>query len=442
MRFKMFVVLALVALLSLSVAAQDEGAPLKIGVLSDQSGALALYGGELEMGLKLGLLYAAGIDPMEYGSFEEAMADLTIAGRPVELVVRDTASDPDTGSQQARELIEQEGVELLVGAPSSGVTLGLQQVAVDYDTVLFAAPGASPNITGANFNLNTFRICRNTAQDSLALASFATELGENWVILAADYDFGRASAAAYEATLGAFGVNFVSEVIYAPLETTDFTAYLQQIQDSGADVLLPIWAGDTTVALNQQINEFGILDQMAVIGAINSNDIIALSDPSVVGSVLSGVYHYTFPQTEINDWMVEKHVAVTTATGTADYPDLFTECAFATGQALHAAVTAAEGSTLPADLIPQLEGLAFEGPKGWYFIRPGDHQAMVPMYVGRLVNLDDPEFKFYELIAEVDQIATNPPCLLEGDFAERCELNEAYLTDVVTPALDAEEAEG
>ena len=43
MRFKMFVVLALAALLTLGAAAQDEGAPLKIGVLSDQSGALALY---------------------------------------------------------------------------------------------------------------------------------------------------------------------------------------------------------------------------------------------------------------------------------------------------------------------------------------------------------------------------------------------------------------
>ena len=387
------------------------------------------------------MLYAAGIDPMEYGSFEEAMADLTIAGRPVELVVRDTASNPDTGSQQARELIEQEGVELLVGAPSSGVTLGLQQVAVDYDTVLFATPGASPNITGSNFNLNTFRVCRNTAQDSLALASFATELGENWVILAADYDFGRASADAYEATLGAFGVNFVSDVIYAPLETTDFTAYLQQIQDSGADVLLPIWAGDTTIALNQQINEFGILDQMAVIGAINSNDIIALSDPSIIGSVLSGVYHTrSLRPRSTTGW--SRSMSRSRRRPVLRLPDLFTECSFATGQAIHAAVTAAEGSTLPADLIPQLEGLAFEGPKGWYFIRPGDHQAMVPMYVGRLVNLDDPEFKFYELIAEVDQIETNPPCLLPEAFADRCALNDAYLTDVVTPALEAEEAEG
>ena len=64
------------------------------------------------------------------------------------------------------------------------------------------------------------------------------------------------------------------------------------------------------------------------------------------------------------------------------------------------------------------------------------------MYVARLTNLDDPEFKFYELIAEVDQLSTNPPCELPEAFADRCALNDAYLTDVVTPALEAEEAEG
>lgn len=436
MRFKVLILLALVALFAFGASAQD-AAPLKIGVLTDLSTGLAVYGNELDMGFKLGLLYAAGIDPAEYESLDAALADLTIAGRPVEILVRDNASNADTGSQQARELIEQEGVELLVGAPSSGVTLGLQQVALDYDTILFAAPGASPNITGPNFNLNTFRVCRNTAQDSLALASYATELGSKWVIFAADYDFGRASAAAYVSTLGAYGVEFVSDVIYAPLETIDFTAYLQAIKDSGAEVLLPIWAGDTTIPLLQQIAEIGLLDQMAVIGAINSNDIVKLSDPSTIGSVAAGVYHYTFPDTAANDWLIEKHVAVTTAMGAVDYPDLFTECSFATAQALYAAVTAAEGSTLPADLIPQLEGLSFEGPKGWYFIRPGDHQAMVPMYVGRLVNLDDPELKFWELIAEVDQLATNPPCLLPEAFADRCALNDAYVTDVVTPALEA-----
>lgn len=436
MRLKVIVLLLIAVMLPFGAMAQDS-APLKIGLLTDKSGALALYGVELELGFKLGLLYATGIDPSDYESLDAALAEVRVAGRPIEVVVRDNASVADTGSQQARELIEQEGVEFLVGAPSSGVTLGLQQVALDYDTVLFAAPGASPNITGSNYNPNTYRVCRSTVQDSLALASFATELGQKWVILAADYDFGRASAAAYEATLAAYGVEFVSDVIYAPLETTDFTAYLQQVDSSGAEVLLPIWAGDTTVALNQQINETGLLNKMAVIGAINSNDIIALSDPSVVGSVLSGVYHYTFPNTEINDWMVDRHLAVTTAMGAADYPDLFTECAFATAQALVAAVEGSGGSTLPEDVAPYLEGLSFEGPKGWYFIRPGDHQALVPMYVGRLINLDDPEFKYYELIAEVGQVETAPPCGLPEAYAERCALNDAYMTDVVIPALDA-----
>ena len=69
-------VLVLVVLVMLvgSVSAQD-GEPLVVGLLTDQSGPLSVYGYELEYGLKLGLLYAAGIDPSEYDSVDEALAD-------------------------------------------------------------------------------------------------------------------------------------------------------------------------------------------------------------------------------------------------------------------------------------------------------------------------------------------------------------------------------
>jgi branched-chain amino acid transport system substrate-binding protein len=421
-------------------SAQDEPAPLKIGLLTDQSGALTIYGYELEYGFKLGLLYAAGIDPAAYDSIDAALADVTIAGRPVEILVRDNSSDADTGASQARELLEQDGVELLVGAPSSGVTVGLQQVAVDYDTVLFAAPGASPAITSTNFNVNTFRVCRNTIQDSLALASFATEgLGTKWIILAADYEFGRASAAAFEATLAAYGVEFVADVIYAPLETTEFTPYLQQVLDSGAEVLLPIWAGDTSIALFQQIAEQGVNTSMKVVGAFNSNDIVAASDPSNIGNISWIVYHYSFPQNEVNDWLVAQHLAYfpNPISGTPDYPDLFTECGFATAQALVASVTATEGSTLPADLIPALEGLSFAGPKGNYYIRPSDHQALVPMYIARLVNLDDPEFKYYELLNTVSAVQAAPPCNLPEALADRCGMDADFMTMVTEMEAEA-----
>jgi len=425
----LFLLMAALMLVPLGAATAQEGEPLVIGLLTDQSGALTIYGYELEYGFKLGLLYAAGIDPSDYDSIDAAMEDVVIGGRPVEVLVRDNGSVPDTAASQARSLIEVDGAEILVGAPSSGVTLGLQQVALDFEVILFVAPGASPTITQDNFNVNTFRACRNTLQDSLALASFASEgLGQDWVILAADYDFGRASATAFESTLAAFDVNFVQDTIFAPLETTDFTPYLQEVLASGAEALLPIWAGDTSVALFQQIAELGVQDQMNVVAAFNSNDIVAVSDPSQIGNVSWLIYHYTFPDNEVNDWLVEKHVAFypNPATGETDYPDLFTECAFATGQALFASVEATGGDTLPEAMIPALEGLIWDGPKGVYGLRPSDHQVLVPMYIAELANLDSETFDFYNLLTTVSGSDAAPPCVLPEDIADRCGMDEDF----------------
>lgn len=427
---KVLVILILVslaaAMLSGSVVAQDDQ-PLVIGLMTDQSGALTIYGIEEENGFKLGLLYAAGVDPADYdNNIDDALAAVTVAGRPVQVVVRDNGSNPDTAASQARELVEQQGAEILVGSPSSGTMPGVQQFAVDADVIVFADPAASPAITGANFNVNTFRVCRNTFQDFLAFAPYATaELGTNFIIMAVDNDFGRASAGA-AGVLATAGITFVSDPIYAPLETTDFTPYLQQVLDSGADAVLPIWAGDSTVTLFQQIDELGVQEQMTVVAAFNSNDIMAVQDPSYIGSVSWIVYHYSFPENMINDWLVEKHKAVYD-----DVPDLFTECSFATAQALVAAVEATGGDTLPESLIPALEGMVFDGPKGTYGIRPSDHQALVPMYIAQLTNLDDPDQNYYELLAEVPANQIIPPILLPEDIAaERTAMDDDFMTEM------------
>jgi branched-chain amino acid transport system substrate-binding protein len=434
---KSVLVVVMVALLLMvgSVAAQDDE-PLVIGLMVDQSGALTIYGFEEEYGFKLGLLHATGINPADYASIDEALADVTIAGRPVEVVMRDNASSPDTAASQARELVEQEGAEILVGSPSSGVMTGVQQVALDSDVILFVDPAASPAITGANFNVNTFRVCRNSFQDFLAFAPYATEnIGQDFVILAIDTDFGTSSAAAAQGVLGSAGINFVGEPIYAPAETRDFTPYLQEVLSSGADAVLPIWAGDSSVTLFQQIAELGVGDQMAVVSAFNSNDIVALSDPSNIGNISWIVYHYSFPQNEINDWLTEQYQAVYN-----DVPDLFSECSFATAQALVAAVEATGGDTLPEAMIPALEGMIFEGPKGTYGIRPSDHQALVPMYIAQLDNLDDPDQKFYTLLAEVPASQIIPPVALPEDMASRAEMDAEFLANLAAASPMTTEA--
>jgi branched-chain amino acid transport system substrate-binding protein len=168
------------------------------------------------------------------------------------------------------------------------------------------------------------------------------------------------------------------------------------------------------------------LDKLKVVGGYTTNDSIAKNDPSTIGSLGWIVYHYSFPKNAVNDWLTEKHKAVYN-----DVPDLFTECSFATAQALVAAVTATGGDTVPASMIPALEGMIFEGPKGPYAIRPSDHQVLVPMYIVQLDNLTDPDQKFYKLLAEVPANQIIPPVLLPTDIAaERTAMDTDFMAKV------------
>lgn len=380
-------------------AEEATGEPLKIGVMSDLSGGLVLFGQEVLNGLELGFDYATD-------------GSMSVAGRPIELIVRDDTSDVEAGTSAARELIESEGVELLIGNTSSAVALQVQQIADENEIVYFAAAAASADVTGSNWNEHTFRVCRNAAQDGLTIAGWAAEnLGDNYLILAEDYAFGQATAAGFIAAFEGQGANFLTdEPIYAASDTTDFTPFIQQILEAEPDGLILIWANNTSgVVLYEQLASQGIIGTIPLITGFSSNDLVALLDPGNIGATGLIVYHYTLPDTEINDWLIEQH--------NAEYggnPDLFTECAFATAQAAVAALEATGGDTTPDALIGALEGLTFDGPKGSYTIRPGDHQALAPMYVVELVSVDDPDEQYFELVAEISGEESAPPCTAEG----------------------------
>lgn len=394
--------LAVVALLLLVIgavgytSAQDDDV-LKIGVLTDHSGALSIYGFEQTQGFELGLDYATG------GTFE-------VAGRTIELVIRDNGGDIDTALADARELIESEGVEILFGAPSSTVTLALQASAIEYETILLAGPAATPAITGDNFNEYTFRACRNSFHDAFAVANFAVDAyGANYIQLAPDSAFGVGSVAAFDFGLASFGAEPVRDPVLVAAETTDFTPAITEILESGADFVVITWAGASGATLFNQMADLGVADTLGVITGFNSNDIQALLQLNQAGDVGLIVYHYSLPDNEINDWLIEQY-----AERFSDVPDLFSECGFASAQALVAALEATEGSTLPEDMIPALEGLSWEGPKGDYYIRPEDHQALVTMYVVEMVDPVSETFEYYELIAEISPEDAAPPCLAAG----------------------------
>lgn len=376
-------------------AAEATGDPLKVGVLTDLTGALALFGNEASQGLEIGFDYATD-------------GTMTVAGRPIELIVRDDAGDVEASAAAARELIESEGVEVLIGGTSSAAALQVQQIALENDVLYFAAPAAAPDITGANFNDHTFRVCRNSAQDALTIADYAlSEIGDNYLILAEDYAFGQATAAGFETAFGGKGASFVAPTIFAPSDTTDFTPYIQQINEAAPDGLVLVWATNTSATiLFEQLTSQGVTENIPIITGFSSNDLTKLLNPGNVGSVGLIVYHYSLPNTEANTYLTEQYLERFSTP-----PDLFSECGFATAQAVVAALETTEGDTASDVLIAALEGLSFEGPKGTYTIRAEDHQALAPMYVVRLVNIDDADERFFELVDEVDIERAAPPCV-------------------------------
>lgn len=381
---------------------------IKVGLLSDTSGALAIYGPMLERGFQLGLDY------------EKSQNALT--GCDIQVIVKDTASKPDVGTQVARDLIEQENVDLLVGVPSSGVALAVGELAKANQKIYIAQPAASPDITGKAFNPYVFRTSRSSVQDALTMGAALTKLGKNFIQVAPDYAFGYGSAAGFYNVVKANGGTFVendtpekSGAIFIPQDTKDFTPYLQKVADSKADVVIVTWAGAGFVPLFQQMQQLGLFKNKVIATGMGDNATLKAGYADAVGSVGVSVYHYALPKNAINDWLVAEHVKKYSTP-----PDLFTEGGFTAAQMVVEGLKATGCDATADKLIPVLEKVAFDGPKGNYQVRASDHVMLQPMYLVKLANTTDADFKFMELVQEFQPADTAPPCALEGDFKARC----------------------
>lgn len=370
-----------------------------IGLLTDDSGSLAIYGPMLERGFALGLEYATG-------------GTNKVLGRDIKVVTKDTASDTNKGTTLAREAIEKDKASILVGVPSSGVALAVSQVAAQNKVLYLAGPAASPDLTGKSFNQYTFRAGRSSIHDALTMGSALVGMGHRFVQIAPDYAFGRGSAQAFYNVVKSKGGQFVINdnntdfgTVFAPLDTTDFTPYLNKIAGTNADVLIVTWAGAGFVPLFQQMQQLGIFDQMTVATGMGDNQTLAKGYADAIGSVGVSVYHYTMFNTPANDWLIQKHKERYKVP-----PDLFTESGFIAAEMAVKALVFNNGDTNSDGLVRSLEGLQFDGPKGTYVIRPEDHDLLQPMALVKLMNTTDPDYKFFQLVRMFRSEETAPPC--------------------------------
>ena len=240
---------------------QDEppapGEALKIGFLADYSGAIAEFGPAIELGVRLAVkhLNDAG------GVF----------GQDVEVVTGDTALDSTRAVEEARRLIEVEGVHAIVGPLASGITLAVAESVTGPAGVPTISPSAtSPQITLADDNGFLFRSTVSDAAQGPVLAQLAVDEGySNVSVMYVDNAYGQGLA---ESFLDAWGGESVS-VAYAEGQTS-YLAELQNAAGASGQVLIAIGYPTEAQVYIREALENGIFDTFLFVDGTKSQELI------------------------------------------------------------------------------------------------------------------------------------------------------------------------
>lgn len=364
--------------------------PIKIGIVTSQTGALEAYGKQNIRGFELGIEYATK------GSKE-------VAGHPIQIVIADTETKPDVAKQKAIKLLEDDKVDILMGTASSTDALAILPLAQEYKKVMVVEPAVADAITGAQWNKYIFRTGRNSSQDAVAGAAAIAKPGVNIAVLAPDSAFGRDGEKAFKAAAEKLGAKVILEEFPAA-NATDFTANIQRIINAKPDYLYVIWAGANTPW--QQLADMKISEKGIKVST-GAPDIAALKTMwNAVGMEGFTVYYYGLPKNPVNDWLVEQH--------TKKYnepPDLFTAGGMAASMAIVTALEKTGGDANADKLISTMEGMSFDTPKGKMTFRKEDHQALQPLYAIRLEKKDGVAWPVPVLMREMSPEETAPPIL-------------------------------
>src|SRR6201985_2041904 len=238
--------LAIIAIGGLLVAQPAAAQGVKIGILNDQSGVYADYGGKYSV-------EAAKMAIEDFGG--------TVLGQKIELITGDHQNKPDLAASIARRWYDTENVDMITELTTSSVALAVQELSKDKKKIDIVVGAATSRISGDACTPYSF----HWAFDTHALAvgtggALVKAGGDSWFFLTADYAFGYALEKDTSDIVTANGGKVLGSV-RVPLNSADFSSFLLQAQDSKAKIVGLANAGLDTTNSIKQAAEFGIVKQ-------------------------------------------------------------------------------------------------------------------------------------------------------------------------------------
>jgi branched-chain amino acid transport system substrate-binding protein len=385
------------------------GPSVFVGLTIPLTGPYSAEGDDMQRG------YQLGIEHLNRGgglvSQIPTLSGKGVLGKKIEYKVADTQTQPDPAVQAATNFITNNKAIMISGSVSSAEAIALEKVAQRFKVLNMVGCSGANETTGKDCQRYAFRSQPSAYMAAKALAPvLAKMLGKNRkaVYLVPDYAYGHSVHQSTSQFTKEIGWTEVGAQI-CPLGTADYSSYLLNIANSGADVFVNVAFGADSVASTKQAKQFGVLDKMKLVVP----NLSAFQGKEVGAEIMQGVYgtlDFWWTLAETNQ---AAKIFVESFEARNKYKPSWPAHIAYTQLLVWADAVERAKTFNPVEVIKALEaGHKLQMPLGEVYYRECDHQQVraVPVVVGKkpseMRNPDD----LYRIVGLTPGIDVMPPC--------------------------------
>ena len=347
-----------------SAQASAQAKPFKVGLLLPMTGPFASTGRQIENGVKL---YMA-----QFGN--------KIAGRQVEIVLKDDTGLPDVTKRLAQELVVNDKVDVLAGFGLTPLALSTAPIATQSKTPMVVMAAATSIITQASPYI--VRTSMTLPQVTLGIAEWAPKNNIRKVVsLVTDYGPGIDAEKTFRERFTLNGGQILAE-LRVPLRNPDYAPFLQKVRDLKPDALFVFVPAGAGTALLKQFAERG-LDKAGIKligeGSVADDEILNDMGDVALGLVTSHPYSVSH-----NSPANKKFVEAFMKQSKGIRPNFFGVAAYDGMRVIYEAVKATKGTGDGDALVNAMKGQIFESPRGPIYIDAQTRDIVQNVYIRRV----------------------------------------------------------
>jgi branched-chain amino acid transport system substrate-binding protein len=358
-----------IAILGITAAAASSSNAqnaVKIGMVMPMTGTLASAGQQVVAGARLYI--------KQHGD--------TVAGRQIELIVKDDASSGETGKRLIQELIVNEKVDMIGGGltadllPSAALLTEAQKPAVIMISSTTAVVEKSPYFVRTSGTL---------AQSSAIMADWAIQnnLGKA-VTLVSEFAPGLEAEETFANNFKAAGGQ-IAEMIRVPLRSPDFAPFLQRVRDAAPQAVFVFIPSVQAATFARQFVERG-LDKAGIKligpGDLTDDEALANMGDAMLGAVTAHFYSAAHPsalnKSFTEEYQKQNHVRA----------NFMAASGYDGMHVVYEALKKTGGATDGKALIAAMKGTAWESPRGPMSIDRATGEVVHNIYIRRVEKVD------------------------------------------------------